>query len=129
MRPHGSLNCMGVTHVTMSLASTRGDEPPFEADFLVDTGALHCLAPTSELEKAGIQRRSKRSYELANGELVEFDIGFAEITLLGQETVTEVIFGPENAEPILGVLALESLGIVVDPLNQTLKRLHALPLK
>ncbi|MEM8866107.1 MAG: aspartyl protease family protein [Planctomycetota bacterium] len=120
---------MGITHVTAKLASTRDTGDPYEADFLVDTGALHCLAPASEVEKAGIQRRSKRSYELANGELVEFEVGFAELSVLGEQTVIEVIFGPENAEPILGVLALESLGIVVDPVSQTLKRLHAFPLK
>jgi hypothetical protein len=32
-------------------------------------------------------------------------------------------------EPILGVTALESVGIVVDPANKTLKRLPAIPLK
>ena len=40
-----------------------------------------------------------------------------------------VIFGPDNAEPLLGVTALESVGIVVDPANKTLKRLPAIPLK
>jgi hypothetical protein len=40
-----------------------------------------------------------------------------------------VIFGPDNAEPLLGVTALESVGILVDPANQTLKRLPAIPLK
>ncbi|MBI5014696.1 MAG: hypothetical protein HZB55_04300 [Deltaproteobacteria bacterium] len=32
-------------------------------------------------------------------------------------------------EPLLGVTALESVGIVVDPANKTLKRLLAVPLK
>jgi hypothetical protein len=40
-----------------------------------------------------------------------------------------VIFGPDNIEPILGVTALESVGVVVDPANQTLKRLPAISLK
>jgi hypothetical protein len=40
-----------------------------------------------------------------------------------------MIFGPDNAEPILGVTALESVGVVIDPANRTLKRLPAIPLK
>ena len=32
-------------------------------------------------------------------------------------------------EPLLGVTALESVGITVDPRTQTLKRLPAIPLK
>jgi hypothetical protein len=40
-----------------------------------------------------------------------------------------VIFGPANAEPLLGVVALESMGVVVDPVSKTLRRLPAKPLK
>jgi hypothetical protein len=35
----------------------------------------------------------------------------------------------DEAEPLLGVTALESVGITVDPANRTLKRLPAIPLK
>jgi hypothetical protein len=38
-------------------------------------------------------------------------------------------FGPENTEPILGAIALESAGVMVDPVSQTLKKLPALSLK
>ena len=51
------------------------------------------------------------------------------ISFLGDETVTQIIFGPAEAEPILGVVALESMGMVVDPITKTLKRIHAKPLK
>jgi predicted aspartyl protease len=48
---------------------------------------------------------------------------------MGEETVAQVIFGPRGSEPILGVVALENVGIVVDPVTRTLKRLPAKPLK
>ena len=37
--------------------------------------------------------------------------------------------GKYEAEPILGVTALESVGITIDPATRTLKRLPAIPLK
>lgn len=40
-----------------------------------------------------------------------------------------VIFGRDDAEPLLGVTPLESVGIEVDPQNQRLKRLPAVRLK
>lgn len=120
---------MGITHVTTQIRSTSNEGTPYEADFLVDTGALHCMAPASHMEAAGVKATSKRTYEHANGEVVDFDVGFAILSMLGQETAVDIILGPENAEPILGVIALEGLGILVDPVSQTLKRLHALPLK
>ncbi|MEW5814229.1 MAG: hypothetical protein AB1798_02390 [Spirochaetota bacterium] len=48
---------------------------------------------------------------------------------MGEITAGRVIFGKTEAEPILGVTALESVGIIVDPANKTLKRLPAIPLK
>jgi len=38
-------------------------------------------------------------------------------------------FSESGSEPLLGVTALESVGIIVDPANKTLKRLPAIPLK
>ncbi|MCP4154387.1 MAG: hypothetical protein GY757_42070 [bacterium] len=48
---------------------------------------------------------------------------------MGSRTVSQIIFGPEDTEPILGVVVLENIGIMVDPVNKTLKRIAAKPLK
>jgi predicted aspartyl protease len=121
---------MGLTHVTArisDLAATTNS--PFEAEFLVDTVAIDCMAPSDKLEAAGVRRQGKRVYELANGQPIEYEYGFARIAFFGDETVVQVIFRPPNTEPILGVVALENTGVVVDPITRTLKRLHAQPLK
>ena len=120
---------MGTTHVTAQIFDLGRTGTPFEAEFLVDTGSLHCMAPASRLQEAGVKPEGRRVYELASGEPVEYRYGFARIAFLGDETVTHVIFGPEHAEPILGVVALENTGVMVDPASQTLRRLPAMPLK
>jgi hypothetical protein len=48
---------------------------------------------------------------------------------MGEIVGATVIFGQDDAEPLLGVTALESVGIEVDPSNQRLKRLPAVRLK
>ena len=120
---------MGVTHVTTQVFDFNKTSEPYEAEFLVDTGSIDCMAPKEELEKIGIKKEGKSVYELANGEVVEYELGFARITFMGQETVSQIIFGPEGVEPILGVVVLENLGFVVDPVTKQLKRLAAKPLK
>ena len=120
---------MGFTHVTAKVSNLQKSQPPYAASFLVDTGAIVCLAPVEELRKAGIEPEGREAYELANGTPVEYDYGFARISFMGSETVTKIIFGPNGVEPLLGVTALESVGIGVDPATQTLKRYAALPLK
>ena len=120
---------MGLTHVTTTVRRLAGRGKGFAAEFLVDTRAVDCPAPAKALRKAGIKPEGKHVYEPAGGSPVEFEYGFARILLMGEETVTQIIFGPEGSEPILGVLALEGLGISVDPKTRWLKRERARSLK
>lgn len=120
---------MGLTRVTVSISDLTKSKKPFQGDFLVDTGVVDCLVPASKLKKAGIRPEGTSVYELANGEPVEYQYGFARVTFMGAETVAQVIFGPENAEPILGVVALENTGIGVDPRTRQLCKMRAKPLK
>lgn len=64
-----------------------------------------------------------------NGSVQQYPFGLAQIEFMGEITAGRVIFGPDDVEPILGVTALESVGITVDPATQTFKRLPAVPLK
>jgi len=120
---------MGLTYVTTQVYDFNKTNDPYEAQFLVDTGAIDCMAPRHELEKLGIHIEGKSVYELANGEVVEYQLGFARIAFMGQETVSQIIFGPEDTEPLLGVVVLENLGYFVDPISKQLKKLSAKPLK
>jgi clan AA aspartic protease len=120
---------MGPTHVTVALTNLIAEGQPFEDEFLVDTGAIDCLVPAAKLREAGVRVEGKDVYELANGDVVEYPYGFARVTFMGAETVVQVIFGPDDCEPILGVVALENTGIGIDPTTHSLKRMSAKPLK
>lgn len=120
---------MGLIHVTVTLKAPGTEKDGYETLFLVDTGATDSMAPGAELRKVGIQPVGKMSYELANGQVAEYPFGLARIEFMGEITAGRVIFGPEGTEPILGVTALESVGITIDPTNRTLERLPAIPLK
>lgn len=121
---------MGITYITTSIRDVAGQSTtPFEAEFLVDTGSIDCMAPSDKLIAAGVRPEGKAVYELANGQPIEYEYGFARVVFFGGETVFQVIFGPPDSEPILGVTALENAGIMVDPVTRQLKRLPAKPLK
>ncbi len=120
---------MGIAKVPARVFSLTGDGDGFEADFLVDTGSIDCMAPAERLHEAEIRPVNKRLYELAGGEPVEYEYGFARVAFMGAETVAQVIFGPPTCEPILGVAALENVGVAVDPTTKSLKWVPAIPLK
>ena len=120
---------MGLTKVTVKISAFDNSQKSYEGVFLVDTGATDSLVPAPELEKIGIKKEGKMSYELADGAVKEYPYGLGRIEFMGETTAGRVIFGLPEAEPILGVTALESVGIIVDTANKTLKRLPAIPLK
>ncbi len=120
---------MGITQVTVAVCNPADPEKRWEGLFLVDTGATECLVPGIQLQKIGITPKGKRQYELADGSKIDMDIAVAQVEFMGEMVGTTVIFGKDDVEPILGVTALESVGIEVDPKNQRLKRLPAVRLK
>ena len=120
---------MGLTRVTVAIRSLGAADGAYQSEFLVDTGATDSLAPSPALERIGVKKVGKMVCELANGSRQEYSFGLVEISFMGEITAGRIIFGPDYAEPLLGVTALESVGITVDPATQTLKRLPAIPLK
>ena len=120
---------MGLIRVPVSLRTLEGSGGSYSADFLVDTGSTDTLVPASALRRLGVRAIDRRRYELADGAVREYEIGLARVELLDGMTAGRIVFGPDDAEPLLGMVMLESLGFTIDPVTQTLKRLPLLSLK
>ena len=120
---------MGATQVTVRITNPADEERFWESLFLVNSGATDSLVPRPHLEAIGLEPRGKRMYELADGSDLSLDVTVAEIEFMGEVVGGTIIMGAADAEPLLGVTALESVGIEVDPVNQRLKRLPAVRLK
>lgn len=120
---------MGTTHVTVTIRNPAEPDRSWEGLFLVDTGATDSLVPRPHLEAIGLKPKGQRTYELADGREIRMDITTADIEFMGEIVGGTILFGEANVEPLLGVTALESVGIEVDPTTQRLKRLPAVRLK
>ena len=86
---------------------------------LVDTGSTCSMAPASLLRRLGITPDQTAEFELAGGEIVEYETGWAGFAAVGRAGRARIIFGPED-EYILGATALEDLALMVDPVNYRL---------
>jgi len=120
---------MGTTHVTVTVRNPAVPDLTWEGLFLVDTRPVDSLIPGKALREIGLVPKGRRTYELADGSEVKLDITTGELEFMGEIVGSTLIFGADDVEPILGVTALESVGIEVDPRNQRLKRLPATRLK
>ena len=120
---------MGVAHVDVTVRNPADRTREWTGAFLVDTGAIDSLAPRRSLEAIGLRPTGRRMYATADGREVEMDVTVGELEIMGELSGGVIVFGDEGAEPSLGVTALESAGIEVDPQNQRLERLPAVKLR
>ena len=120
---------MGAIHVPVTIRNPLERHRSWEGIFLVDTGATDCLVPKRHLESIGLASIGQREYELADGTILRMDITVAQVDVMGEPVGATIIMSDTDTEPLLGVTALESAGIEVDPRNETLKRLPSVRLK
>ena len=113
---------MGLIRTTAAIRNPAEPDRVWEGTFLVDTGAIDCLVPRSHLEAIGLKSGGQRVYSLADGSVITMDVTVGRVEFMDRFVGATIIFGEADAEPLLGVTALESLGIEVDPVNQTLTR-------
>ena len=114
---------MGATHVTVTVKNPAEPHRTWEGEFLVDTGATDCLVPRKHLESIGLVPEGQRVYGLADGSEIRMDVTVGRVEFMGDFAGATIVMGEDDVEPLLGVTALESVGIAVDPESQALKRM------
>ena len=103
------------------------DGQSFEAlEALVDTGSSYTVIPASLLQGLGITPNGCIEFELADGRIIERDIGEARIRVDGRSATTLVVFGDEGVSSLLGAYTLEGVRLAVDPVNKRLIPTRAL---
>jgi len=85
-----------------------------------DTGATLTVLPADLLGRLGIAPIGKREFKLADGRRMTRTVGEARLRINGDAVVTRVVFGEPDDAALLGVTALEELGLMVDPVERRL---------
>ena len=116
---------MGAFSVVMEVGDPTGERVvPFRG--LVDTGSTLTSLPESLLNSLGVVPRHRAEFELADDSTVEYDVGNANIRYNGRTVANPVVFTPDERGPIIGAVTLETLGLVVDPVNGRLAEVNFL---
>jgi clan AA aspartic protease len=91
-----------------------------QVDAWVDTGAFYSNLPRPLLEALGIVPHKRERFMLADGRIVENDIGHMWIRVGERTEITLVLFAEPDSEPLLGAYTLEGLALDIDVVNQRL---------
>lgn len=82
---------------------------------MVDTGASYSLISPALADRLGIVRFPDRlPVTLADGRQIQAEVGQVRVEIEGRVAMTTAIIA-ECCDPLLGVEALEMLGLAVDP--------------
>lgn len=109
---------MGHVHVDAEIV---GNEARRTVRFLVDTGATWSLLPERLATELGVPLLVEpMRVSLANNEVCLARVGVVQIRLAGREAAMTTLVLPDG-EPLLGVEALEGLGLKVDPTTHALE--------
>ncbi len=84
----------------------------------VDTGAAYTTLPARLLRELGVEPVGQRRVLLADGRRVYRDYGRGCATIDGESMTTLVVFGEDDAPPLLGTYTLNGLALAVDPVEQ-----------
>lgn len=118
---------VGFVKVRFRIVNPLNREKFIDVDGIVDTGAIYTVVGRSLLESIDLKPVERRKFKAFGGE-VEREVGIAEVELMGRRGGITLIFGEKDDAAILGVTALEALGLEVDPIRNTLKEAQLLML-
>jgi predicted aspartyl protease len=99
-----------------------------DLSLVVDTGATLSWISRAVLERLGIVPLSRLPFTLADGSVWERDIGGLLLIINGRRGPVPVAFAESGEHFILGATALETLGLVVDPVGEKLIQRNLLAL-
>ena len=116
---------MAVTFLNVGIANPQTPERQKKLRFLVDSGAVYSVVPAETLKDLGIKPTDKQQFSLANGEVIEREVGNALFKYKNKLRSSPVVFGDKGVF-LLGAVTLESLGMILDPINRELKNLPML---
>ena len=115
---------MGFVHLRVRIANFQDTARAEELDMLADSGALYSVIPAPLLARIGVQPTQVEQFEVADGRLIERNVGGAKIFVQDRSTICNVIFGEPDDSILLGVVTLEGLGLVINPSKGTLERIQ-----
>jgi predicted aspartyl protease len=114
---------MGMTTLRVKVSNPADASRSVEQDMLVDSGAIFPIVPEAVLAGLGVAPDRVQEFQLADGTPVRRKVGIARFEYDGHSGGVSVIFGEPGDATLLGVLALEPMGFMLDPIRRSLRPL------
>jgi predicted aspartyl protease len=106
---------MGIFRTTIAIqALDRTRSAVALHDVIVDTGSEYTWITSALLDELGIRRERKQRFRLADGSVIERDLGYAIVHAGGTEAPDLVVFAEESDAVLLGAHSIEGMNLKLD---------------
>ncbi len=110
---------MGITYVDAVVSSEAGISRTVR--FLVDSGALYSVLPGEVWRALGLQAARTLDFVLADGAVIQRGVSYCFVEFGGIRAPSPVVLGEAQDAALLGSVTLENMGLVLNPLDRTLR--------
>jgi predicted aspartyl protease len=117
---------MGHTTAAVKICNPQDGTKCVETELIVDTGSTYTWIKRERLEAIGVKPSKARKFRSMEGRTIEREVGEAVIECLGERAMSIVVFAERDDAEVMGVVALESLALEVDPVTRQLKKAESL---
>ncbi len=111
---------MGMTYVHAKVSRPDRRSHPLDVRFLVDTGAVYTVLPEKIWQTLKLKPQRTVEFSLADGTLIARGVSECRFTIAGHSATSPVVLGQADDSPLLGAVTLETIGLMVNPLNREL---------
>ncbi len=116
---------LGYTYAVVKLCNKSDTSKCISVKLLVDTGSTYTWVKAGKLREIGVEPTGKRRFKTIEGRIIEREISEAVIEFMGEKATCIVVFGMEDDAEVLGLTALENLGLEIDPVTRELRKVEA----
>ena len=124
---------MGLVYAEITLINVK-DQVRFEenlikkdqirqitATMLVDSGAYMMAINETVKSQLGLEIKGKRTAQLANGQVIEFDVvGPIELKFENRDATCNALVLPGDSEMLLGAIPMEEMDVLIHPTQNKL---------
>ena len=110
---------LGTLKVTVEIGDPQGQRVE-QVEALVVTGDTYTSLPAALLRRLGVASSATSIFILADGRRIQRDMGDTWMKFNGERHPVPVIFSEDDTASFLGAVALETFGLMVDPVDERL---------
>lgn len=110
---------MGLIRVAVDVSRNGG--PRETVELLVDSGAVYSVLPRRVWRALKLKPERVVKFSLADGTTIRRGVSECRFSYQGVAASSPVVLGERHDEALLGTVTLETLGLVLNPFERTLK--------